>query len=236
MQRVRLPTLVTSGLLLGLLGACSAPPKPPTVDEARRRPINTETAVALQVCQNELQNTRIAATESDRQAHLAQASLVQLSARHQLLASWQQRSERVANQRHTVRFAHASTQVDIAPDVRATLLAQARQAPLVLLRGRTDGLKDSLADSTLARARAEAVRDLLVAGGVDPGRIRSTFQPVGDHVAENQTAQGRALNRRVEIELYRVLPVSLPMASQEASPAIESASPADDPPPHPTAR
>lgn len=225
MNRVRLPTLVATSLLLGLLGACSSAPKPPTVDDSRRRPINTETAVALQVCQNELQNTSILATESDRQASLAQATLAQLSARHQLLASWQQRSERLANHRHTVRFAPASTQVDIPPEVRAALLAHARNAPLVLLRGRTDGLKDSLADSKLARARAEAVRDLLVAGGVDPSRIRSTHQPVGDQVAENLTPQGRALNRRVEIEIYHALPVALSIAVPVPLPETESAPP-----------
>lgn len=213
MDRVRLPSLLSTGLLLGLLGACSSAPKPPTVDESRRRPVNTGTAVMLQVCRNELQNTRILVTESERQTSLAQASLAQLSARHQLLASWQQRSERLANQAYTVRFAPASTQVEMPPEARATLLAHARNAPLVLLRGRTDGLKDSLADSQLARARAEAVRDFLVAGGVDPARIRSTHQPVGDHVAENQTLPGRALNRRVEIEIYRALPVALSMAT-----------------------
>jgi outer membrane protein OmpA-like peptidoglycan-associated protein len=53
------------------------------------------------------------------------------------------------------------------------------------------------------------VRDYLVAAGVDPARIRATYQPAGDHVAENASASGRGLNRRVEIELYRALPVAM---------------------------
>jgi outer membrane protein OmpA-like peptidoglycan-associated protein len=58
-----------------------------------------------------------------------------------------------------------------------------------------------------------AVRDYLVAAGVDPARIRATYQPAGDHVADNVSAGGRGLNRRVEIELYRALPVALTTAA-----------------------
>ena len=61
--------------------------------------------------------------------------------------------------------------------------------------------------------RAAAVRDYLVAAGVDPARIRATYQPAGDHVADNVSAGGRGLNRRVEIEMYRALPVALTTAA-----------------------
>ena len=53
------------------------------------------------------------------------------------------------------------------------------------------------------------MRDYLVAAGVDPARIRATYQPVGDHVADNGSDSGRSLNRRVEIELYRALPIGM---------------------------
>ena len=52
------------------------------------------------------------------------------------------------------------------------------------------------------------MRDYLVAAGVDAARIRTTHQPSGDHLADNRNTQGRNLNRRVEIEVYRVTPVS----------------------------
>jgi outer membrane protein OmpA-like peptidoglycan-associated protein len=57
------------------------------------------------------------------------------------------------------------------------------------------------------------MRDYLVGAGVDPARIRATYQPAGDHVADNTPAGGRNLNRRVEIELYRALPVALKAAA-----------------------
>ena len=63
-------------------------------------------------------------------------------------------------------------------------------------------------ESRIAKARANAVRDYLVASGVDPNRIRTTHQPSGDHLADNRNPQGRHLNRRVEIEVYRILPIA----------------------------
>jgi outer membrane protein OmpA-like peptidoglycan-associated protein len=54
-------------------------------------------------------------------------------------------------------------------------------------RGRTDGCQDSPADSRIAKDRAEAVKDRLVGAGIDPARIRTTYQPSGDHAADNTT-------------------------------------------------
>jgi len=105
-----------------------------------------------------------------------------------------------------VLFEFGSTRVVIPADVATTLIADAKSAPLVMLRGRTDGNSDAPAESRIARDRAASVRDYLVAAGVDPIRIRATYQPAGDHVADNVSAEGRGLNRRVEIELYRALP------------------------------
>jgi outer membrane protein OmpA-like peptidoglycan-associated protein len=202
------------GLLTLLLGACSSPPKPPTVDESLRRPANAQIAVELQACKNDLQNTRILATESSRLAETSAATLAHLAARQQLLASLQQRA--MANSVHTIRFAFNSTKVDIPTDTASTLLEDAKTAPLVLLRGRTDGTTDSPAESRMAQARASAVRDYMIASGVDASRIRTTHQPSGDHVADNRSPQGRDLNRRVEIEVYRAMPVA-----QQASPPLQ---------------
>ena len=195
-----------SALLSLLLGACSSPPKPPTVDESQKRPANAQMAVELQVCKNDLHNTRILATESSRLAETTAATLAHMAARQQLMANLQERA--MANSVHTVRFAFNSTRVDIAPDAASTLLQETKAAPLVLLRGRTDGRSNSTVESGIAQARASAVRDYLVASGVDPTRIRTTHQPSGEHVADNHSPQGRDLNRRVEIEVYRVLPVA----------------------------
>jgi len=207
------------------LASCNSPPKPPTVDESQRRPVNSQMGVELQVCKNDLQNTRLLATESGRLAESTAATLANMAARQQLLAAmqapavpqtpFQGQFQSQPNSVVTVRFEFGSTRVAIPADIAATLIADAKVAPLVLLRGRTDGTSDAPAESRIARDRAGAVRDYLVAAGVDPARIRATYQPAGDHVAENASASGRGQNRRVEIELYRALPVA--MASLSAT-------------------
>jgi outer membrane protein OmpA-like peptidoglycan-associated protein len=200
-----------------LLASCSSPPKPPTVNESQKRPANVKMAVELQACKSDLHNTRLLATESGRLAEATSATLANLAARQQMLASTQRTvaQQAQANRLFTVRFEFGSIRVAIPSDLAAPLVAEAKTAPLVLLRGRTDGTGDALVEIRIARDRAAAVRDYLVAAGVDPARIRATYQPTGDYVADNNSLSGRGLNRRVEIELYRALPVAL-----SAPPAI----------------
>lgn len=194
-----------------LLTACSAPPKLPSVNEAHKRPANHPMAVELQVCQSELQNTRILATETTRRADTTTATLAHLAARQRLLASKHERA--AANRVHIVPFPFNTTQMSITPALASALVNDAKGAPLVVLRGRTDGNSDTAAESRIAQARANTVRDFLVTSGVNPARIRTTHQPSGDHLADNRSPQGRHLNRRVEVEVYRVLPLI-----QQASP------------------
>lgn len=192
---------------LALLGACSSQPKPPTVDESQKRPANAQMAVDLQVCKNDLQNTRIQANESSRLAETTTATLAHMAARQQLMASIQEKTQ--ANSVRIVHFGFNSTRVSIPAEEASALVEEAKTAPLVVLRGRTDGTTDSSAESHIAHARANAVRDYLIAAGVDATRIRTTHQPSGDHLADNSSQRGRNLNRRVEIEVYRVPPVSV---------------------------
>lgn len=199
--------------LAGLLAlmACSSPPKPPTVDPSDRHPVNSSSEIDLQACKNDLRNTQIQSRESGRLATSATATLDAMVARQKMLAVMREMEARpsLGNSVYTVRFDFGSTRVDVPEAAAHTLIALAKASPLILLRGRTDGTTDSLAESHIARERAIAVRDYLVRAGVDPARIRATFQPSGDHVADNTSPSGRSLNRRVEIELYRALPTSL---------------------------
>jgi outer membrane protein OmpA-like peptidoglycan-associated protein len=206
---MRTPFPIPWLLLLALLGSCSTPPKPPTVDESTRRPANSAQAVELQVCKNDLANTRILAMESGRLADSTAATLKHLAARVAAPATPPVPTPPLGNSIYTVHFDFASAQAVVPPDSARALLAGARTAPLVVLRGRTDGRTDTLAESRIARERADNVRDYLVSAGVDPARIRATYQSVGDGIADNTGPAGRALNRRVEIEVYRTLPVAM---------------------------
>ena len=209
--------------LLLLLGSCGSPPKLPSADEALKRPANPALAVELQVCTSDLQNTRIRATESGRQAETATSTLERLSARWQAVVASAAEAASVAsataasvtlapapaNSIFTIHFDFGRTNVVVPTDIASMLIESARAAPLVLLRGRTDGVADSAAEGRIARERAAAVRDYLVGAGVDPARIRTTYQPTGDHAADNASSAGRTMNRRVEVEVYRALPVAM---------------------------
>lgn len=198
-----------------LLSSCASPPKPPTVNESLRRPVNTAMAVDLQSCRNDLENTRILAKESVRSAEASSQAVARMALQQQSLV--RAIDADAAAQRNLlvpVLFAFGSVQVTV-PDADAALIVdEARAAPLVVLRGRTDGAAESPAESAIARQRAAAVEAWLVQSGIDRARIRTTWQPVGDHAADNATVGGRALNRRVEIEIYRAAPiVTVPAAS-----------------------
>jgi len=200
-----------------MLASCASPPAPPSVDPLTRRPANPPLAAELQGCRNELHNTRILSNEADRLAASALQTLQRWS-RQQALATASPASAastptNAPNSIYLVYFESGRSNVNLPSDEAQILLTEARKAPLIVIRGRTDGTADTSAEAHIARARALAARDFLVAAGIDGSRVRTTYQPSGDHVADNTTRTGQSLNRRVEIELYRTLPVAAPLAS-----------------------
>jgi outer membrane protein OmpA-like peptidoglycan-associated protein len=208
-----------------LISSCSSPPKPPGVDESRKRPANTAMAVELQTCRSDLENTRITAAQSVRSAEASSQAVLRMAAQHQwLVRSIEANAAPPRNLLVPVLFAFGSTQLTVPEADAARIVEEARAAPLVVLRGRTDGTTESHAESAIARRRAEAVEAWLAQAGVEPSRIRSTWQPVGDHAADNAMAGGRALNRRVEIEIYRAAPVVAPAGTLASALAQRDAS------------
>ena len=69
----------------------------------------------------------------------------------------------------------------------------------VLIEGHTDNLGDADFNIKLSQQRADAVRDLLVARGVAPERIRTKGYGPKFPVVDNDSAAGRQQNRRVEV-------------------------------------
>ena len=87
-----------------------------------------------------------------------------------------------------------------ALDLVARALA-ARPNLSVLVVGHSDN-QGSLDDNiSLSQRRAEAVRDALVARGIDAARLEAHGTGFLAPVASNATEEGRALNRRVELVL-----------------------------------
>ena len=221
------PLLLTHGLpWLLLLSSCSSPPKPSTVDESRRRPANTAMAVELQSCRSNLTNSRILATESIRNAEASSHAVARMVQQQRLLVRGiEAHPSAQRNLLVPVLFAFGSTRVDIPDEDARRIVDEARAAPLIVLRGRTDGASEAPAESAVARGRAAAVEAWLVQSGVGRARIRTTWQPVGDHAADNGTVGGRTLNRRGEIEIYRAAPVVAAIGAINAAPAQRSETP-----------
>lgn len=69
----------------------------------------------------------------------------------------------------------------------------------VQIYGYTDNTGSYAANERVSNSRAEAVRTYLVNSGVAGTRITAQGIPMADYVASNETAEGRAQNRRVEV-------------------------------------
>jgi len=65
--------------------------------------------------------------------------------------------------------------------------------------GFTDNTGTMQVNQRVATGRADAVLTYLVNSGVSPTRVTAQGVPMADYVASNETAEGRAQNRRVEI-------------------------------------
>jgi len=71
----------------------------------------------------------------------------------------------------------------------------------IRIEGHTDSRGNTHANQVLSQRRADAVRDALVAAGVAASRITATGMGDGQPVADNDTEEGRARNRRVDVIL-----------------------------------
>ncbi|MFY9978735.1 MAG: OmpA family protein, partial [Candidatus Sulfotelmatobacter sp.] len=67
------------------------------------------------------------------------------------------------------------------------------------IEGFTDSIGSDEYNQELSEKRAEAVRDYLVSNGVNMNSVAAVGMGKADPIADNSTAQGRKLNRRVEM-------------------------------------
>ena len=96
-------------------------------------------------------------------------------------------------------------QATLSPD-NYTLLSKVQQAiatfgqPTVTVEGHTDSTGSAQTNQELSQKRAEAVKTYLVANKTLPAnRIRATGYGPDRPLAPNTTAEGRAMNRRIDV-------------------------------------
>jgi OOP family OmpA-OmpF porin len=72
---------------------------------------------------------------------------------------------------------------------------------VIIAIGHTDSIGSKEYNQKLSVRRAEAVKAYLVSKGIEPNRIYTEGKGLTQPIADNRTAEGRAKNRRVEIEV-----------------------------------
>lgn len=71
----------------------------------------------------------------------------------------------------------------------------------IMILGHTDAVGSDAANQKLSEGRANAVRSDLIMRGIDGNRITAEGRGESEPVADNETEEGRALNRRVEFTI-----------------------------------
>lgn len=72
---------------------------------------------------------------------------------------------------------------------------------VIVVKGYTDSVGSDAVNNTLSERRAQAVKDYLARGGVPEATLSTLGMGKSNPVGDNGTAEGRAQNRRVEIEI-----------------------------------
>jgi OOP family OmpA-OmpF porin len=103
-----------------------------------------------------------------------------------------------------VSFKESSAEIRQASFVtldRITDFAHDCQNVKIAITGHTDASGDETWNQQLSLARAQAVADHIARNGIDPRRLVVAGLGSSVPIADNSTAQGRELNRRIEFEI-----------------------------------
>ncbi|MBN8495023.1 MAG: OmpA family protein, partial [Burkholderiales bacterium] len=95
---------------------------------------------------------------------------------------------------------------DIKPEGKAKLddlVAKTKGINLevIIAVGHTDNIGTAAYNQALSERRANAVKDYLVSKGIEKNRVYTEGKGMKNPIASNSTAEGRAKNRRTEIEV-----------------------------------
>ena len=88
---------------------------------------------------------------------------------------------------------------EVLDDVAAAILGY--ENVVIEISGHTDSSGDAVRNLRLSKQRAAAVLDFLVERNVPANRLRAIGYGETAPISDNETAQGRAANRRIEFNL-----------------------------------
>lgn len=151
-----------------------------------------QNAQALQQQQQKLEEARIAAEQAQAELRASQAL--------------KEEAGRMVISLSGVLFQTGGAELSEAAHLRLDTVVQALRAypdRPILIEGYTDARGSEDSNKELSQRRADAVREYLESRGVEPERLRAVGRGESNPVASNDTASGRATNRRVEIVIDR---------------------------------
>ncbi|MGC1371260.1 MAG: OmpA family protein [Candidatus Sulfotelmatobacter sp.] len=180
---------------------------------AQQQQAEAQAAASAQQAQAAQQQAQQQAQQAQQQAQLAEQQRQQaIDQQQQMRARLLAQLNQVLQTRDTAKGLIVSM-----PDVlfdfnKYTLKPEARErlakiSGIVLaypdlklqIEGFTDSIGSDEYNQELSEKRAEAVRDYLVSNGVNMNSVAAVGMGKADPIADNSTAQGRKLNRRVEM-------------------------------------
>lgn len=85
----------------------------------------------------------------------------------------------------------------------AAVFKELDESQVVVIKGHTDSRGADEMNRTLSQARAEAVRSYLISQGVGANQLKAVGKGESEPVASNDSPEGRANNRRVEMVIGR---------------------------------
>ena len=138
------------------------------------------------------------ATESDQKATAANDALAKLAAKEDERGTVITLSGSVLFRSNDAIL--APTSLSRLDQVADALVAKGQN---VVVEGHTDSRGSNATNLNLSQRRAESVRSYLVSKGVPTDKIVAEGMGADHPIAENNTAEGRANNRRVEIVIAK---------------------------------
>lgn len=180
-------------------------------EEAERlRAEGEQNAAAAEAARAQAQQTQRIADAQAKEAELArkEAQLAELAASDLRGRLQNIRATRGAQgmQMTLDDIAFAPGRAALRPEAKASLgklVAFVSRDPNkpIRIEGHTDSRGNANANQILSQRRADSVRDALIAAGVAANRMTSVGLGEDNAVADNETEEGRAKNRRVDVIL-----------------------------------
>lgn len=235
-MRPTLSLLAGAVFFVAVVACSSQPPAAPKPDGRTRHPVNSPESIAAYAARNTAAaNNRTKAAPDHPAATTTQTGSAAHSHKQQSLPGTGDTGAATDNENHgaepvmarqatitlpayemlevrprslvfSIPCALGTAICQPSPRLTTLLMRAAPRSTRIEIRGRTDADRPNPAEQGLALRRAQGFKRHLVRQGIDASRLYTSALAAGGHIADNSDADGRARNRRVEIEIMDLDP------------------------------